>query len=217
MAIIMSQLVQPSLLDESIDIEVRRELFRYFGTFVRGTITMFEVTLANWVPSCRLLLESVSPWYAGFYILYRCCFMFAVLKVITAVFIAETARCARNDDELAVSTKKVQKMQYVEKLKELFHHLDKDGDGNVSWEEFEPVITNPTLTTWLATLEIDTHDLMALYYIYDGKDGTLNSDRFIEGMTHVKGPAKAIDVLKVLEGVEDLSQQMNTVLTKIPT
>eukprot|EP00971_Amphidinium_carterae_P105934 2098200-Amphidinium_carterae.1 len=64
------------------ELEVKKEVFSYFGTFYRTIITMFEITLANWAPSCRLLIDNVSEWYGLFYILYRCMFCFAVVKVV---------------------------------------------------------------------------------------------------------------------------------------
>jgi len=214
MAILMSQVLHPEILDDSRVMETRRSLFSYFGTFTRGTLTMFEVTLGNWVPSCRLLYDNVSGWFGLVYILYRCCFMFAIVRVITAVFIAETTRCANNDDELALQKKHVQKEQYCAKLKEVFVNLDRNGDGVMSWDEFEPLVTNSKLKTWLATLEIDTHDLMTLYKIYSQGHGMFDINRFIDGMSHVRGPAKSIDVLKLTMSVQALNEKIDAILMK---
>jgi len=212
MAILMSQLLLPLMLDESRSIESRREVFKYFGTFVRGSLTMFEITMANWTPVCRLLYEDVHEGFAVLVVAYRCCFMFAIIRVITAVFVAETTRCVNSDDELAVRKKQKQRDLYCTKLKDTFKHLDIDGDGIISWDEFEPLITNPNLKTWLDTLDIDTYDLMTLFKIYDRGDGQFNIDRFIEGMSHVKGPAKSIDVLKLLANIDVVNRKMDSIL-----
>jgi len=215
MAILMSQLLYPVLLDESKSADTRRELFKFFGTFLRGSLTMFEVTMGNWVPVCRFLFENVSPWYGALFVGYRCCLMFAILKVITAVFIAETTRCANSDDELAVQKKQKQRDLYQKKLADAFRHLDVDGNGIISWDEFEPLITNPKLKTWLSTLDIDTHDLMTLYRLYERGDHHFDLECFIEGMTHVKGPAKSIDVLKLLAHVDTLNEKIDDILNKV--
>jgi len=212
MAILMVQLLHPLMIDESRNIDSRREVFKYFGTFVRGSLTMFEITMANWTPVVRLLYEDVNELYAVLFVAYRCCFMFAILRVITAVFIAETARCASTDDELAIQKKQIQKESYCSKLTDAFKHLDINGDGVISWDEFEPLISNPLLKTWLSTLDIDTHDLMALFKIYDKGDRQFNMKLFIEGLSHVKGPAKSIDVLKLLTNVDVLNKKMDKIL-----
>ena len=66
----------------------RHRVFEYFGTFERAMITMFEISTANWVPSCRFLMDKVSLWYGLFFMAYRCMLMFAVVRVISAVFFA---------------------------------------------------------------------------------------------------------------------------------
>merc|ERR1712159_764168 len=63
----------------------RNELFQKFGTFSRGMMTMAEITIANWVPVCRLLYE-VSELYGLIIIVYVVILNFAVLRVITGVF-----------------------------------------------------------------------------------------------------------------------------------
>jgi len=212
MAILISQILQPVMMDDSKDKAVRTQLFIYFGTPNRAILTMFEVTLANWVPTCRLLHEEVSHVFGAVYILYRCCFMFAIIKIITAVFVAETTRCVASDDALALQKKQKQGQIYLGKLADMFRHLDNNGDGFVSWTEFEPLITNPVLKTWLATLDIETHDLHALFQIYDRGDGLFDINCFIDGMSHIKGPAKSIDVLKLLANMSQLKDMMNRMM-----
>ncbi|CAJ1396819.1 unnamed protein product, partial [Effrenium voratum] len=44
----------------------QREVYMYFGTFSRALLSLFEMTLANWPPVCRMLMESVSEWWMPF-------------------------------------------------------------------------------------------------------------------------------------------------------
>jgi len=208
MAILFAQLLQSYLADGAEDLTSRQDVFLYFGTFFRTVITMFEISMGSWVPSCRLLLEKVSIWYGLFYILYRCCFMFSVLKVITAVFIAETTRCANSDDDIAITQKQIAREHYCKRLQAVFQELDIDGDGFLTREEFQPLISNHVLTTWLHTLDIDTYDLSMLFHIHDDGDGKFSISEFIDGLTHVKGPAKSIDLLKLMVSVAHLTHKM---------
>merc|ERR1711879_433921 len=109
--------------------EVQTRVFKYFGTFTHAVLTMFEITLANWIVPCRLLSENVSEWYALFFIVYRGAVMFALIRVITAVFLAETTRRANSDDNIAFGNKHRTKEAYCRKLKEIFEELDSSGDG----------------------------------------------------------------------------------------
>jgi len=214
MAILMGQLVQPTLVDETKDIDVRLKIFSYFGTFSRGVVTMFEITLANWVPSCRLLYDNVSEWFGGIYIAYRCCFMFAIIKVITAVFIAETTRCANSDVELAVQKKVRDRAAFCDKCAELFYHLDADQSGTITWDELELLVTSTILQNILSVLEIDTHDLEAVFSVYDKGDGRFDLQCFTSGLSHVKGPARNIDVLKLAASIDEVNRKVDAILNK---
>merc|ERR1719171_1141632 len=101
-AMFFAQLLTPFILNEEEPMEIRQQVFLYFGTFTRATLTMFEVTLANWVPACRLLSNNVNEAYAMLFILYKCVVGFAIIKVITGVFLHETFKVAQGDDELMI-------------------------------------------------------------------------------------------------------------------
>lgn len=210
-SIFMCQMLRELIDDKDAEEPLRETLFNYFGTFENAMVTMFEITLSNWVPACRLMVEHVSVWYGMLILVYRGCFMFALIKVITAVFLAETTRCANSDDNIAVQKRKDQKAMYEQKLTEIFSELDESGDGFLTLEEFMPLITDELLTTWLTTLEIDTHDLVHLFGILDTGDNKIDIQEFTKGMSRVRGPAKSIDVLKL----HTITRDMTSVLEGI--
>lgn len=88
--LIISTLCRDFIDDPNQDRETRENVFkrlepfkeplgplRYFGTFTRTFLTMFEILFANFVPSCRILVESVSEWFSVFFLIYRCVLGFA--------------------------------------------------------------------------------------------------------------------------------------------
>ena len=38
---------------------MRQKVFLYFGSFTRSMVTLFEITLGNWVPVCRTLMDNI--------------------------------------------------------------------------------------------------------------------------------------------------------------
>jgi len=210
--IALSQLLSDFINDKSKPVQVRKQVFEYFGTMVNSSLTMFEIIQGNWVVSCRLLYNEVSKWYGLFYITFRCCAMFAVIKVITAVFIAETTRHANSDDELALTRKQRQKEAYVAKLKDVFIELDHSRDGFISWEELERLIDDDMLQSMLHTLDIDTNDLQYVFEVLDNGDNQIDFKEFMCGLTQVRGPAKGIEVFKLLVSVEKMEGTLNKLL-----
>merc|ERR1719291_564831 len=76
----------------------QEEVFEYFGSFSRALLSTFEMTLANWPPVCRLLMENVSEWFMVICLLHKLTVGFAVVAIINAIFIQETFRIASQDD-----------------------------------------------------------------------------------------------------------------------
>mmetsp|Transcript_11922 Transcript_11922/g.27826 ORF Transcript_11922/g.27826 Transcript_11922/m.27826 type:complete len:643 (+) Transcript_11922:81-2009(+) len=207
----LSQLLRPVWEDDednSYSLDVRLLIFSYFGTFSRMLVTMFEITIGNWVPSCRALMDNVSDWYGLFYILYTCCFCFAIVRVITAVFITETQRVVSNDDKIALRKKEKEKEAYLARLRHMSAELDASGDGRVSYEEFAEFIHKDEMKMWLATLDINSHELDNLFRLLDNGEGEIEVEEFITGVSRLKGPATSIDVVTILKTV-------NTICAKV--
>jgi len=66
-AMFLVELLDVYMHDPQYPVESRQATWAYFGTFTRAMVTMFEVTLANWAPACRLLTNNVSEAYGPFF------------------------------------------------------------------------------------------------------------------------------------------------------
>jgi len=207
-ALMMCQSLGQHMSSSSMPDNSKKEVFLFFGTFSNSLLTMFEIALANWSPAARVLTEHVSEWYVIFFLIYRCGVLFAMMSVITAVFVAETNRNLSNDDRVALATKHKQKQAFCVKLKELFDELDESGDGMLSREEFNTLVDDGFLRAWLSTLEVDTHDLNTLFSVLDRGAGEVDMMHFIDGLTRVKGGARSIDVLQIASSLHDVEIKM---------
>merc|ERR1719172_428822 len=98
LALLLTQILFEYLNDESISLDDRRAVFEYFGTFSRAMLSMFEITLANWPPVCRLLSENVSEYFMFFAVCHKLTIGLAVVGVINGVFMQETFKIASSGD-----------------------------------------------------------------------------------------------------------------------
>merc|ERR1712176_122753 len=131
-------------------------VFQYFGTFTRAFFTMFELTLGNWPPVCRLLAENVHESFFLFGMLHKLSIGFAVVGVINGVFMQETFKVAAMDDMLMVRQKERAVKAHKEKMRRFLQEADtksKDGsnigDGELSREEFLQIVLDPQVSHWL--------------------------------------------------------------------
>jgi len=194
LALLLNQVLQDYFADVSIPLEQRQEIYEYFGSCSRALLSMFEITLANWPPVCRLLSENVSEWFTLFCLLHKLTIGFAVVGVINGVFMQETFKVAATDDVIMVRQKEKAVATHAKKMKQLFAHADQSGHGFLSLQEFQHVVMEPAVQTWLASMELDTGDADTLYRLIDDGDGRLSADELIAGVAKLKGAARSIDM-----------------------
>eukprot|EP00434_Breviolum_minutum_P003933 symbB.v1.2.003456.t1/scaffold194.1/size275082/17 len=193
----LSNLSMDFVRDPTADVNARREVFRYYGTFSRSFLTMFEVLFANWGPPCRVLVDNISQWYTLFFLIFRCVFGFAILNVLNAVFVNQTLRTASGDEELAFKQRQRDLKNYQNKVQTLFRNIDASGDGAISKEEFSKLVESPMLQFWMGQLELEYHDLMSLFEFLDPGDGQITLQSLMEGAFRLRGGAKALDIWRM--------------------
>merc|ERR1719253_2421034 len=90
------------------------------------------------------------------------------------------------------------KAMYTDKLHQFFIEADTSGDGYMSFEEFQELLTHPKALTYMATLELDVHEAESLFLLLDDGDDKVSFDKFVQGIVRLKGQARSMDVIKLL-------------------
>ncbi|CAJ1372304.1 unnamed protein product [Effrenium voratum] len=201
---------------DTISVESRRAVFRYYGTFSASFLTMFEVLFANWAPACRVLTDHISEWWSSFFLLYRCILGFALLNVVNAVFVQSTLKVAHADEELQFAAKLKAQEKVTNKLQDMFKALDSSGDGVVTMDEFNEMIESPKLRFWASQLELESADLVSLFHLLDDGDGVISLNEFLEGASRLRGPAKNIDMARLLGHSNKIERQLKALAKALP-
>eukprot|EP00438_Fugacium_kawagutii_P033210 Skav210555 [mRNA] locus=scaffold2699:59613:65460:- [translate_table: standard] len=77
--------------------------------------TLYEITFAgNWPTNARPVLDKVSQFFVIFYLLYVTIIVFAVIRVISAIFLKDTLDEANNDAQQLVPWSKLQALWFQE-------------------------------------------------------------------------------------------------------
>mmetsp|Transcript_20124 Transcript_20124/g.47352 ORF Transcript_20124/g.47352 Transcript_20124/m.47352 type:complete len:627 (-) Transcript_20124:208-2088(-) len=205
---LVSGLCRDYIEDETNNPQIREQVFRYYGTFSRTLLSMFEILFANWGPPCRVVVENISEWFSVFFLLYRCVLGFAVLNVVSAVFVQQTMKTASSDEELAFKQKERDVAMYTRKVRKLFQTMDDSGDGSLNLEEFAKLANSPKLKFWMSQLELEYHDLLSLFEFLDNGDGEITLMEFIEGAARLRGGAKALDIWRIETKLEVLFEEV---------
>ncbi|CAK9106609.1 Voltage-dependent T-type calcium channel subunit alpha-1G, partial [Durusdinium trenchii] len=194
-ALIICQALQGFIMDPAAA-GLRLEMNNLYGSFLKALYTMFEVTHSgSWPAVVRPVIEKVSPWYAAFFLTYLTLVVFAVIRVVTALFIKETLASAANDADMVMEDARRAAAETNLKLEELFLEADTDGDGNLTLEEFVATMSLPSVKRFLQSLDVSIRDVGPLFDILDDGDGAINATEFCDGLLRLKGQARAIDMV----------------------
>eukprot|EP00930_Biecheleria_cincta_P073665 TRINITY_DN60944_c0_g1_i1.p1 TRINITY_DN60944_c0_g1~~TRINITY_DN60944_c0_g1_i1.p1 ORF type:complete len:586 (+),score=73.59 TRINITY_DN60944_c0_g1_i1:36-1793(+) len=186
-------------------------VFSYCGTYSRTMLTMFELLFANWIVPTRVLVENVSEWFSLALVLYRVLIGFAVLNVVNAVFVQSTMRVAQQDDEYLKEQKRKASESMARKVRHLFYTLDTSGDGLLSWEEFQALLTDPVLLAFMHSVDVEPADLKTLFSLLDSGDGEIDALEFTDGILALKGQAKSIDLHHVMTMCKRLEKKVDII------
>merc|ERR1719310_2125238 len=135
----MTQVLGNWLIDESHDLSDRQFIYEYYGSFSRSMITMIQITLTPGVFAvvARKVIYHVHVAYGLFFVTYLAVVSFAVIRVITALFIKETLDAANSDVHHVHNEVIRQKQQYLKKVRDIFKQFDTNEDGALSMEELD--------------------------------------------------------------------------------
>eukprot|EP00435_Cladocopium_sp_Y103_P036608 s1334_g9.t1 len=144
-------------------------------------------------PSKQKQMAVACP--AAFFLTYLTLVVFAVIRVVTALFIKETLASAANDADMVMEDKRRADVETNAKLEELFLAADENQDGILSPGEFLAAMNLPSVKNFLHSMDVNIRDIGPLFEILDDGDGMITVSEFCKGLQQLKGSARAIDMV----------------------
>jgi len=219
LSLVMATVLESYFTDESWPGD-KQKVYEYYGTFSRSMLTMFEITLANFVPVTRVMMTNWSEAYIIFGLMHKFFIGFAVVMVITGVFIQETMKVAQTDNTIMLNQRERSTKLHTRKIKTLFDVADSDGSGKLDCEEFVEVCEDPSMKMWLSAMGLDVSDARGVFDLIaeqlDSED--LSARELVNGVARLKGAARNIDLallrqenLEILKRVKQLQATLNEI------
>lgn len=186
-SIYITQIVTDHKMHNRRDAEEREQLQEYFGTLARTMLCMYEMVSEgiHYHEVMEPLTTYCSPWLAIVFVLYMGFVVFAVLNVVTGVFVETATQTAAED----------RKLELIHTMRRLFTAADADGSGTLSFEEFEDQIGTKEFRTVLKAVDLDADEARDLFHLLDIEEsGEIEVDAFVNGCQRLTGAAKAIEL-----------------------
>jgi hypothetical protein len=208
LAVVLNLVMSTYWEDENYPLEDRKLLFSYFGTFTKSLLTMIEMLLGNWYTITRVL-TGFNELFMLFGVCHQLAFGFAVIEVISGVFLNETFKVAALDDSIMLNEVRRAAKAEKAKLTEFFLRADEDGSGQIDQQELQKVLDNKKVEEWLGAMGLDLSDIKKVFSMLDTDgDGQLSCDELLQGCAMLKKPPRAIDVAAVHMLLEDVSTRV---------
>jgi len=215
-ALTLGNTLQVYILDERLEHEDRQWLWDHYGTSQRSSWTLYEVTFAgNWPTNARPVMEKADNIFALFFLVYITIIVFALIRVISAIFLKDTLDVVQNDAEHMAVTRLKKRNEDIAKLEGVFRAIDKSGTGLINEEQLAEILDQTAVKDYLQSMDLDVHEGRALFHILDNGDGEVTLDEFIDGIMRCKGPARAIDQVAMSADMKNLDKKVNIIIQRL--
>lgn len=102
---------------------------------------------------------------------------------------------------------------YNQHLRDVFNQIDQDGSGFINGDEMEYFLADPSLNTYLESIDIFPNDARALFRLLDDNDsGEVSIDEFCEGCLRLKGQAKSFDIHLLMYNNERVYEKLSHII-----
>ncbi|CAE7597918.1 CACNA1S [Symbiodinium natans] len=175
--------------------EGTEDLKKYFGSLSSSILTLYSSMSGgeDWTVYFHVLADKL-PWpYPSLFLFFVTFAVFAVVNVVTGVFVDTAIEKNQSDKELAVQEELRNKRLRMNWIRDVFSELDSSGDGTVTQEEFESQLNHEAVIAYFNTLKLDVSDAKTLFRMLDsdGSEG-VNIDEFVSGCYRLSGEATTL-------------------------
>jgi len=211
-SILLTQLLAPTINDESRDLQLRSWLFEHYGSFSRSFYTLFECTLSNaWVGQSRVMVFRVHILYVVFWAFYVMLVVFAVMKVVSALFLEQTLKIAASDADMMLSKKEEEKEHNIEMLRLFLEASDEDGNGQMHQDELDALLDHEDIQVRLLKVGLESHEVQGLFHLLRADKLEVNHKDLLDNMMRLSVGVRAMDTVMLMHQQAKLAIELDKI------
>jgi len=147
---------------------------------------MFEVITGgvSWDEVMHPILKDISPAMGIVLLFYITFCLFAMLNIVTGVFVETALRKAREDKDTYTANH----------ICELFFN-DEDNEDEICWETFKKKLDSTDMQEYFRSINVDPSEAHSLFRLLDMNDNNaLDASELVNGCLRLRGEAKALEL-----------------------
>merc|ERR1711907_110012 len=203
--------IQPFMEEGTTDPEsedLQKFIWNSFGTWTNAMFTIFEITMApGGFIKCRRLYEEVHALFGMFFVLYVCVVTFAVVRVITAMFLKATLSASDSEDHDTAQQKSEHWSKYIKAMRTPDAGDAQDEELMLTIPELEQLLTIEHFEKWLHEVGLTTSEVMRMFVALGQGSNKVLLSEFAHAMQQMSGvPRAANSILNLYETRDILSR-----------
>jgi hypothetical protein len=171
-------------------------MIEHFGTIDKSILTLYMAMTGgdDWAVFYNSL-ASMPPLYRCFFLLFIFFVMFAIVNIVTGVFVESALQSNLKDRDIIAHEELQAKKIWLESMQEIFEDMDHDDQGTISLCEFEKKLADDRVIAYFNALKLDVSDARVLFQLLDADDsGEITIDEFMVGVYKLHGESRALDI-----------------------
>jgi len=208
-SVAITEVVQDVVESNQDRVSDAEHLEYWFGNLSRTILTMFESIVGgvSWDEVAQLLIINVSPIMGGIFCLYIGFCIFAMLNVVTGVFVDKAMTVARENGNASLAN-------HISDL--FFDHRNANFSEGITWEEFTEKINSPNMKDYFKELNLNTSEGRGLFDLLDvDGNGSVDPEEIVNGCLRLRGPARALELSLLMRETTRMHKVTHSLLEQI--
>jgi len=185
-SMMLTQVVAEYRINSGIELHDMENLMFYYGTLDSSMLSLFWCISGglSWSEAMIPLRTHHFVWPTLLFLLYVALMVFAVLNVLTGVFVNSATSAASSEKE----------KKTLATLKNIFDDIDTDASGCLNQDEFTLLLGHKEIGVCLQSLNIPPSHASQLFQLIDADgSGSVQIQEFLQGCDRLQGSLKAMD------------------------
>lgn len=199
-AMYLTQMVTDYRTGSDSDANLVADLEKIFGSLFGGMYYLFLSMTGgiSWGEVSGPLIR--LHWgYGIFFCLFTSFILFAVLNIVTGVFVEGAIGKAQSEKDEKIRRVMEEEMANVHALENIFKEIDVDMSGQIDLEEFEILLKDKRIRAYFQTIGLHVQEAHGLFRLLDlDNSNTVSISEFIMGCVRLKGEAKGVDLATLM-------------------
>jgi len=175
----------------------RDDIAYWFPSLSRAFLTLFESIVGgvSWDEIVAPLVSDIGPLIGIAYCLYVAVSLFAMMNLLTGVFVDQAMRVVREDKDTVLA----------KRIADLFLTQGLDDNTEITWDDFNAKLQCDVMKDYFKQINVEVGEARALFEMIDiDQSGSVDCSEIVQGCLRLRGPARSLEMFQLLSAVNEI-------------